>query len=1408
MIKFHRPSFLIAQPGTPSAQRTLLQKIFHKKKDDLSLDERRAMQMDVDRSSRKKILGGLISIERKRKEPDMQSLTKSTAEHLRALAARMRELDKKQEENDRANESQRIADMHYVEGDDEAVTRPSDAAAHAENLLRLALEEPDDEIYEAGNSDEERSVADTQSSKKIRAKIETPVEALAKKARRYMPAAAQHFENTNTLTESSIFTRTEQEASIRRAVADEGEKNDMYGEGWREILDEQNLPRNQVANEIVNVFSAAVRNGIDLSKVLSNDEITYLTRAMSLAKRPESLHVEHDNQPQKNNQGKETRKASYTGSFDPLKNIARQTAGLLHSSQVDRLLERMDFAASMLDESTRNPKTQPRISAGTVLENVDNVLATLMHIDPAELSRLCNQPGEQGGLAESRILGSLDNLKTSIMSLHDSMQKELASPESGSLSATEERQLKQAARLLEKTHAHLAILQNVSAQTVEEEDEPQASTSGTNSSDLFEIPTAALQASTSGTDSDDLFEIPTAAPPFSAPSATPLAPPNSPDKEISSEGEMQNRNALATHQVSPDLQAPSTSTSGPQHRRYFSHLPQLRHRPFSSLRLSTGTAASSQERKEALGEASPKKMMLADYLNISLSPKTPDSENDAIHSSKEPDAAPLPDGLGWPLGLKAFGGVVPSAITKTTRPNSRASEAVQLIEEMSAENPVNTGKESDAPGNWLEATGIIIAQNSGHGNDCLILSLLQHATGNYTGNAGSLEREAEELRQELIGAGFVAEFENNQMLPVDSDGFRELVNRVNARYPQANMDVRIAVIDASGRPFFPDTASASNAGETLPIAARPNPGGNPVAILHQDNHYAALYTKPVSVASDAKTLLDREYNIALPPVIPARLKNKFAVSSEPLTPTDARPLDKSELSIINHWTPRVTKSLFGGALREFMSEREALVNAMTQDGQLRDACIGLMEDGLRRCTDRALVMWQQIGTQKYIRDIELGKHAISDVYDMGIRAYRLAQVDAHALQLIKDTSNKKRLKKYGEKESVEVILHARESLRELLNLPIPQTNSTWGSDAGRIPGMYSKELVAYGKDMLRAELKDRKNDNLAFFLASWTPLTQQLRRLSPELEAIHQAIDTHRDAIFSAIEEHNGGDPKWSGLASLNSTSYEERLKQCGKEAEDMHFAANLAAVKTFMYGHQETDETQKPPLEVELEKVSAVRTPVMAQRFIPVLKEALANGQINPSWVHPINRWNLLHVAAASCDPDLVKALKELGVDMHQADNKGMLPLHVAASTGSAATIRALDDLENIGALDKAGNSPVHWVAYSGSVDALGALFQKSNAQGAQEALDQSPSIGVNVNIKNPISGQTPLHVAVMRDKFVMARMLIGAGADPQIKDLDNKTARDLLKHASAKVERKEYQLTKKALEMGKKMMRLQDMP
>jgi len=615
IIKFHRPNVLIAQLGTPPSQRTQLQKIFHKKKDDLSPDQRRAMQMDADRSSRKKILGGWISFKRKKpvgienKEVDVQSLTKPTIEQLRTLAGRMRELP----ERDPEHIQMRIRDANDV------VNKFNLAARNGVELSNVLS---NDEITYLKKVMEMMATVE----------LEEPV--------------------SSKPEEPELKFLTTSIGEYLRALASRIRQQD-----------EENLKRIKVANEIVNVFSTAARNGIDLSKVLSNDESIYLTRAMGMAEAPESLRVKHDGKPivkKVNRKNEFIRKGTYTGSFDLLKNVARQTAGLLHSSQVDRLLERMEIAASALDKSTRNLKTQPRISAGAVLENVDKVLTTLTHIAPAELSRLCNQPGEQGDLAESRILDSLNNLQASINGLHEGMQALVSSKRmrvAGLLGRIQARvtelrneirlfnRMSSAYRLLKESAIKLGTQPSISAGAfVENVERVKAALTDIDPAELSRLCNQPgeqgdlaksrilgslnnLQARTNGLLDGtlkalaspesrnlrkevkgqlklaarllermqvDLVVLRNETAQTSAPSATPLTPPRT-----------------------SNLQASSASTPDLLHHRCFSYLPQLRHRPFGpSLRLSTGTAVSPQKRKNALDEAPSKGMTLPDHLNL------------------------------------------------------------------------------------------------------------------------------------------------------------------------------------------------------------------------------------------------------------------------------------------------------------------------------------------------------------------------------------------------------------------------------------------------------------------------------------------------------------------------------------------------------------------------------------------------------------------------------------------------------------------------------------------------------------------------------------------------------------------------------------------------------------------------
>lgn len=117
---------------------------------------------------------------------------------------------------------------------------------------------------------------------------------------------------------------------------------------------------------------------------------------------------------------------------------------------------------------------------------------------------------------------------------------------------------------------------------------------------------------------------------------------------------------------------------------------------------------------------------------------------------------------------------------------------------------------------WLADNDIAVIPNAGRGNNCLIISLLQHATGNY---ADVHHAKAQEIRNLL---------EHDGMLHCDNaEEFAVVLALINAEYG-TNM-----------RPYFVQ-ASKLWTPYVLPEA---DIGEDPVMIWHQGNHYEALVAK-------------------------------------------------------------------------------------------------------------------------------------------------------------------------------------------------------------------------------------------------------------------------------------------------------------------------------------------------------------------------------------------------------------------------------------------------------------------------------------------------------------------------------------------------------------------------------------
>lgn len=88
----------------------------------------------------------------------------------------------------------------------------------------------------------------------------------------------------------------------------------------------------------------------------------------------------------------------------------------------------------------------------------------------------------------------------------------------------------------------------------------------------------------------------------------------------------------------------------------------------------------------------------------------------------------------------------------------------------------------------------------------------------------------------------------------------------------------------------------------------------------------------------------------------------------------------------------------------------------------------------------------------------------------------------------------------------------------------------------------------------------------------------------------------------------------------------------------------------------------------------------------------------------------NIMHEVAAHWDKSVADYLMERGLDVHQRDNDGRTPLHVAASTNHVEIVEWLADqgagLEARTTIEK--QTPLHHATRYDSVQAMRALVEK----------------------------------------------------------------------------------------------------
>lgn len=276
------------------------------------------------------------------------------------------------------------------------------------------------------------------------------------------------------------------------------------------------------------------------------------------------------------------------------------------------------------------------------------------------------------------------------------------------------------------------------------------------------------------------------------------------------------------------------------------------------------------------------------------------------------------------------------------------------------------------------------------------------------------------------------------------------------------------------------------------------------------------------------------------------------------------------------------------------------------------------------------------------------------------------------------------------------------------------------------------------------------------------------------------SIDQYRDALSENIDAHkDGNSTSATPRPPLNSAEYLARMNQAGNEVIALRHAANLAAVRGQYF-------SASGGVESELQRATAMSTQKAAAPFVKKLRDAVAQGSLNPGWVHPLYCWNHLHVAAAAGDVDLARALVDAGVGPHLADAAGMTPLHVAAAGGSSKLVAVfLAQNADPNAQVVRGYRPLHFAARAGDRRTIETLLHGE----------------AEIDAQDPTFNMTALHFAATEGKLEAVRALIAAGANPLLKTKDGSSVRKALEESQAARSAPDYKLTRLALKEAERI-------
>jgi ankyrin repeat protein len=131
---------------------------------------------------------------------------------------------------------------------------------------------------------------------------------------------------------------------------------------------------------------------------------------------------------------------------------------------------------------------------------------------------------------------------------------------------------------------------------------------------------------------------------------------------------------------------------------------------------------------------------------------------------------------------------------------------------------------------------------------------------------------------------------------------------------------------------------------------------------------------------------------------------------------------------------------------------------------------------------------------------------------------------------------------------------------------------------------------------------------------------------------------------------------------------------------------------------------------------------------------------------------------AVKNNDVVILKAFIDAGINPNGFNENGETLLTLAIQYAESKTVKALIEKVDINLKDKKGNSPIHLALLKNKDDALNALLEK----------------GADVNVAGrdgKTENQTVLYLAVIRSRDDLVEQLLAKGANPNIADSGNAT-------------------------------------